>query len=110
VFLKTLKILYRDEGIARFWRGSQIIASGCIPAHAAYFSFYEYLKIKMSVKHEDYQFLSTLSIGAMSTMIHDFFITPADGKIYICLFYSHQIAHATLQEPDLPKGPQGYNS
>jgi len=34
-FLRTAKILYKDEGIYRFWKGANVVASGCIPAHAA---------------------------------------------------------------------------
>lgn len=46
------QILYREEGLARFWKGAQVIASGCIPAHASYFLMYEYLKEKFNVRNE----------------------------------------------------------
>jgi hypothetical protein len=48
---RTSLILYKDEGFLRFWKGSSVIAQGCIPAHASYFSVYEYLKHHFDVKH-----------------------------------------------------------
>lgn len=47
-----MNILYRDEGLFRFWKGAEVIASGCIPAHAAYFTVYEYLKRLFQFKNE----------------------------------------------------------
>ena len=79
-FFKTMNILYRDEGLVRFWRGAQVIASGCIPAHAAYFSVYEYLKRFMEYENVEYEFLRTAIMGASTTVAHDFFIVPSDGN------------------------------
>lgn len=73
-------ILYKEEGLFRFWKGAQVIASGCIPAHACYFLMYENLKLILDFKNEDLNFFSTLTIGSLTTFAHDFFITPADGK------------------------------
>lgn len=73
-------ILYQDEGFLRFWKGSTIIASGCVPAHASYFLSYEYLKEYFNVDNEEIDFTSTLFIGSTTTFAHDFFITPTDGK------------------------------
>lgn len=41
----------------RFWKGAQVIASGCIPAHASYFTAYEYLKQYFDFKNEEYEFV-----------------------------------------------------
>ena len=65
----------------RFWKGAQVIASGCIPAHASYFTMYETLKRIFEVKNEKYEFLSTALIGASTTIAHDFFIAPSDGNL-----------------------------
>ena len=54
------------------------MASGCIPAHASYFLAYEHLKIYFDFKNEEMNFHGPLMIGASTTFIHDFFITPAD--------------------------------
>ena len=80
-FRNTAEILYKDEGLFRFWNGAQVIASGCIPAHASYFAMYEYLKKKIEFNNQKYEFASTAMIGGLCTFAHDFFITPADGKI-----------------------------
>jgi solute carrier family 25 iron transporter 28/37 len=72
------KILYKDEGILRFWKGANVIASGCIPAHGAQFVSYEILKEKVNFKNQRFDLLQTMGIGAATTFAHDFFITPAD--------------------------------
>ena len=74
------QILYRDEGLFRFWKGAPIIASGCVPAHASYFLTYEYLKEQLEVHNQSLNFTSTLLIGGTTTFAHDFFIAPADCK------------------------------
>jgi hypothetical protein len=53
-FVKTAKILYKEEGFLRFWKGAQVIASGCVPAHASYFTAYELLKTYFGFKNEEY--------------------------------------------------------
>merc|ERR1712060_567752 len=51
---QTFKILYKEEGLLRFWKGSPVMASGCIPAHASYFLAYEHLKLFFSFRNETY--------------------------------------------------------
>jgi hypothetical protein len=58
-----------------------VIASGCIPAHASYFTVYELLKRYFHYENQQYEILHTAMIGAMTTFAHDFFITPSDSKI-----------------------------
>lgn len=77
-FMRTAKILYKDEGMLRFWKGANVVASGCIPAHAAQFSIYEKLKEVLKYNNEEYAVWSTLAIGASCTFAHDFFNTPCD--------------------------------
>ena len=74
------KILYQDEGLFRFWKGAQVMASGCVPAHASYFVAYEHLKTYFHFNNESMNFSSTLFIGGFTTFAHDFFISPADSK------------------------------
>ena len=76
--MKTARVLYKEEGIKRFWKGANVVASGCIPAHAAQFCMYEVLKDQLDFKNEEYEFASTLAIGACTTFAHDFFIAPSD--------------------------------
>ena len=78
--LDVASILYREEGLFRFWKGAQVMASGCVPAHASYFLAYENLKLYLGVDNAQLNFSSTLLIGSCTTFAHDFFITPSDGK------------------------------
>ena len=75
---RTAKILYHEEGIFRFWKGANVIASGCIPAHASQFVLYEKLKQYLHFRNEQFNIYSTMFIGAASTFAHDFFQAPAD--------------------------------
>ena len=77
-FTTTAKILYKDEGLLRFWKGANVVASGCVPAHGAQFTVYEILKDKLNFHNEQYNVFSTMLIGATTTFAHDFFITPSD--------------------------------
>lgn len=74
------KILYQEEGLFRFWKGANVMASGVVPAHASYFLAYEHLKKYWNVDNEQLNFKSTLAIGSCTTFFHDFFIAPSDGK------------------------------
>jgi solute carrier family 25 iron transporter 28/37 len=75
---RTARILYKEEGFLRFWKGANVVASGCVPAHAGQFGVYELLKEKLECNHEKYEFANTMLIGACSTLAHDFFIAPSD--------------------------------
>ena len=50
-FLRTGRILYGEEGLLRFWKGANVVASGCIPAHAGQFGCYEILKEYFEMRH-----------------------------------------------------------
>ena len=78
---KVAKMLYQEEGLFRFWRGAQVMASGCVPAHASYFLTYEHLKLWLNLDNEEFNLSKNLLIGCTTTFAHDFFITPADGKL-----------------------------
>ena len=77
-FYRTFKVLLKEEGGFRFWKGANVVASGCIPAHASMFCTYEYLKEKLHYNNEEFEVLNTMLIGAAATFAHDFFITPSD--------------------------------
>lgn len=51
-FFSTIKNIYSVGGLKRFWNGSLVISVGCIPAHAAYFSVYEYSKFNLGVDNK----------------------------------------------------------
>lgn len=77
-FMRTAKILAREEGIFRFWKGANVVASGCIPAHASQFCLYEILKEKLEMRNQNFNIPTNLFIGATTVVAHDFFITPSD--------------------------------
>jgi len=79
-----VRSLHKEGGLLRFWKGSSVIATGCIPAHAAYFSVYEYMKELSGIDNQGFQFLASALTGACATFFHDIAITPYDGK-YISL-------------------------
>ena len=56
------------------------MASGCVPAHTSYFYCYERLKTYWGFSNDEFDYKTTLCIGATTTFAHDFFIAPSDGK------------------------------
>lgn len=81
-FRETMGGIYNNGGFMRFWTGSTIIASASIPAHALYFSIYEFMKIKLGVNNTGFQFVASGLTGAIATFFHDLIITPADSNFY----------------------------
>lgn len=79
-FRNIINHLYEEGGIRRFWKGSSVIATGCVPAHASYFTVYEYIKKHTGVENSGFQVLASGVTGACSTFFHDIVITPYDGK------------------------------
>jgi len=75
----TFQALYKDAGFRRMWRGVESVVLGCIPAHAAFFSIYEYAKRSFHIEMDSHlYFFSTFVTGAVATVAHDAIITPMD--------------------------------
>ena len=72
------KNLIRREGIFRLWRGVSAMFAGCIPAHAAYFSIYESMKIFLGADKEGHHPLGAALSGASAALSHDLLMTPFD--------------------------------
>jgi solute carrier family 25 iron transporter 28/37 len=75
--------MVKREGISRLWRGVGAMFMGCIPAHAAYFSIFEYTKMKLITESrrslDASQSTMRASIcGASSAFAHDLCMTPFD--------------------------------
>jgi len=77
--LETAKYIKKIDGIKKFWNGASIIASGCMPAHAAYFSVYELSKRKLltNVKQSWHPYIYGFT-GLLATLVHDCILTPID--------------------------------
>lgn len=79
--------IHTSKGISRLWRGVQTMMTGCVPAHALYFSSYELIKRNLSVSTVDPKtgtsstnldaFGATVA-GVISTFFHDSIMTPMD--------------------------------
>mmetsp|Transcript_18903 Transcript_18903/g.18907 ORF Transcript_18903/g.18907 Transcript_18903/m.18907 type:complete len:241 (+) Transcript_18903:177-899(+) len=69
----------KNEGFIKMWRGVSTVILGCVPAHAAYFSIYEYSKRHFQIEsNKDFYFFSTAITGILATSSHDIIITPMD--------------------------------
>lgn len=77
-------IRQQQGGYFNFWRGSTIMALGCIPAHALFFSMYEYSKKQLGISEsENYNFNLNAAVGALSSIFHDLIILPCEGSIFV---------------------------
>ena len=82
-FFETVKYIYQRDGLKRFWSGTSFIASGCIPAHAAYFSVYELSKEKLLSRFSQnwHPYIFGLT-GVCAAIVHDSILAPIDSKYY----------------------------
>ena len=96
-----------SKGYIRLWRGVQTMTTGCIPAHALYFSSYEYTKARLSTTTiHPKTGLSTTQLGAVgasiagatSALLHDLVMTPMDTiKQRMQLGHYNSMTHAFKQ-------------
>ena len=97
--LKTWKCAKRivdNEGILRLWRGVGATFSGCVPAHAAYFSIYESTKKILGVDQSGHYPMRAAFCGASAALAHDICMTPFDTvKQRIQLGYYKSVWHCT---------------
>ncbi len=59
------------------WRGISMVSLGCIPAHALYFTSYEYTKSKL-ISNSNYDFLNSALCGILPCITHDLVMVPFD--------------------------------
>lgn len=50
-----------------------------MPAHAAFFSTYEYARVKLNINDEEHHPYLFALTGAIATFLHDLIMTPIDG-------------------------------
>eukprot|EP01040_Poterioochromonas_malhamensis_P005812 gene5812-6252_t len=71
--------MIKNEGVFRLWRGVTATFAGCVPAHAAYFSIYEMMKIALKADNKDqHQPFRAALCGAAAATAHDLFMNPFD--------------------------------
>ncbi|XP_076624296.1 mitoferrin-2 isoform X2 [Colletes latitarsis] len=78
--LKVLITMIREEGILRPIRGMSVMVVGAGPAHALYFSCYEFIKNKLSSSRAPNEINLTIygTAGALATLLHDGVMNPAE--------------------------------
>lgn len=68
-----------------------MVASGTMPAHAAYFSVYEIAKKKFGIDDDNlHPYLFGLT-GCLATFFHDLILTPLDGKLIKQFFHYNNV-------------------
>ncbi len=88
--------LVKNEGIMRLWRGVTAMFAGCIPAHAMYFSIFEFMKVRLGMNNDTHQPLRAAFAGASASFGHDIFMTPFDViKQRMQLGYYKNMIHCT---------------
>lgn len=67
-------------GLLNFWRGSGVMAAGCVPAHALFFSIYELSKSRFGLHESEHlHFDLNALVGAISSAFHDLIMLPCEG-------------------------------
>ena len=75
--MEIVKNIYQTGGLQNFYSGSSILAMGCVPAHAIYFSIYEEAKRVLGCSEEENRHRFAL-VGALSSLFHDLIMTPTE--------------------------------
>mmetsp|Transcript_131527 Transcript_131527/g.420757 ORF Transcript_131527/g.420757 Transcript_131527/m.420757 type:complete len:458 (+) Transcript_131527:92-1465(+) len=76
--VEVVRSIARDGGGFGFMRGCSAIATGCVPAHIALFTSYEWTKKRLLVQGGEHEPMRAALCGAAATVCHDTIITPMD--------------------------------
>ena len=80
--IDALVKIVKTEGALRPVRGMGVVAFGAGPAHALYFSCYEFMKSTFSGSSlPGNNMLVNGVAGCFSTLLHDAVMVPSDGKL-----------------------------
>ena len=86
--LSELKVLVQHGGLRGLFRGVSSVIYGTVPAHAAYFSVYEYTKQYFHIEREQGLPLYSALSGSLATISHDLILTPLDvikQRLQVCM-------------------------
>lgn len=80
----VLRKMIQQEGFLRPIRGMTAVVVGAGPAHALYFSCYEFVKNKLlsSRTHPELNVAVYGTAGCVATLLHDGIMNPAEGKTF----------------------------
>lgn len=70
--------MVKNEGVLRPVRGMSAVVLGAAPAHAFYFSCYEYMKTALTQGSTRTNHLAYGAAGCVATLIHDAIMNPAE--------------------------------
>lgn len=88
------KRIVKDEGVFRLWRGVSAMFAGCVPAHAVYFSVFEYVKSLLGADRDGHHPMEAAISGAAAAFGHDLILTPFDtAKQRMQLGHYRSITH-----------------
>lgn len=69
--------IYTHGGLRNFYSGSSVLALGCIPAHAIYFSIYEQARQSIGTSNNQ-NYYKYIFVGVTSSLFHDLVMTPTE--------------------------------
>ena len=72
------KRIVKRDGLMRLWRGVSAMFAGCVPAHAVYFSIFEYIKGMVGADRAGHHPIGAAFSGATAAFGHDLIMTPFD--------------------------------
>ncbi|VVU95659.1 Mitochondrial carrier protein [seawater metagenome] len=75
--IKT-RIQVNSFHINQLWRGMPVIGFGSIPAHALYFSSYEFVKKEINLDPKKYDIINAGLCGVIPCILHDSVMVPFD--------------------------------
>lgn len=76
--LSSARLIIRDEGARRLYRGFGAVVSGAIPSHAVHYATYEHIKHRIGGNEPGHHPLENGLAGGVATMCHDAIVTPLD--------------------------------
>lgn len=112
---QVLATMVRQEGALRPIRGMSTMVAGAGPAHALYFSCYEFLKNKMlssrqfsSKTRPEYNVVAYGAAGGVATLLHDAIMNPAEVVKQRLQMYNSPYRNAMMCVQDVYKREGAY--
>mmetsp|Transcript_10567 Transcript_10567/g.19477 ORF Transcript_10567/g.19477 Transcript_10567/m.19477 type:complete len:648 (+) Transcript_10567:106-2049(+) len=76
--VQTMRAIIAERGFYGLFRGASVIGAGCVPAHCAMFTTYEFGKQKLLQNETRHQPVLAATCGAAASTAHDLILTPTD--------------------------------
>ena len=76
--VQMTRLIIREQGVTRLYRGVTAVVVGAIPSHAANYAVYEFFKKKFGGDQPGHHLLANAAAGSLATCAHDAVITPLD--------------------------------